>query len=157
MILLVISVLEVLVAIIIQRIYYTYDNGNERLSGAARMAAMIIGAVVCNKSQNSRYRTASRVESPSTPESKRSIRRTPSIIRVSPNNSINRPNGDLHEIQEIRNETAWQVNKTNLTPDRIITSKEFSESLDRFCFVLFLLAWLIVTIVYMTILSSSAS
>ena len=111
---------------------------------------MILAAVTCTRNQDRRYQTSSRVESPSTPESRKTIRGTPSMIKVSPNNSLNKPNGEL---QAARNEDAWHETKLNLTPERIVTAKEFTESIDRLCFILFFLVWLIVTVVYMTVLS----
>lgn len=157
MILLVLSTLEILISEINQRIYLTHER-NKPLSGVSRTIAMILAVVTCTRSQNGRYDTENkmdlRIESPSTPDAKIhniSLRRTPSIT---PDSSLKKPNGELRRAMT---EHAWQRKNKGPRRDQVFIIKDLSDSIDRLCFVMFLLAWLIVTMVIMATISSSSS
>ena len=167
MIILILSVLEILISVTVQSVYNSADN-ERPLSGTARVIALICTAITCRHYNNTRYDMESipesRTESSRSPDSlsKITLKRKPSVVTphsrkpsiVSLDSSMKKPNG---EIKRARTEYAWKRDTTCDRTVRILTAKDLSESLNTLCFVIFLLFWLISTIVIMIILSSSAS
>lgn len=165
----ILSGLEVLMTIVILKLYYN-TNKNKPMTPSSERLATVLSAITCDRNQDglptgsrstspSIERVDTELETPQTiedpPDFKTSIKRKPSLKSISPDCSFaTSRNEDFRK--GVERPKAWSDGGGGLcgggSSNRKLTWDDVARSVDRFCFFVFFILRLVFTVVFMTVL-----